>query len=240
MKHKTLRPAIAMIELIFAIVIMAIVLMSAPMLIHTATESNVVAIQQEGINEGASRVFMIMGYPWDENNTQDDYVPPILHVTDGDPALNEVGTTGRRIGIPELGSRSFIMAESNNSQNELNASVTLGIEGTVIDDMDDFGGTSLTQIQAATTDYTEKTTVSIATSLAYNVATPNSAGTFNQTIISFTPFTTLASPAGKTTNIKSITVNVTSTTTTKELQKNIVLRGFSCNIGGYELKERSF
>ena len=106
--------------------------------------------------------------------------------------------------------------------------------------MDDFGGTTLTQIQAASTDYVEKTTVSLATGLAYNTATPNVGGIFDQETISFTPFTTLASPTGKTTNIKSITVTVTSTTTTEELQKNIVMRGFSCNIGGYKLEERSF
>jgi hypothetical protein len=69
MNKTTLRPAIAMVELIFAIVIMGIVLMSAPMLISTASKSGYVAIQQEAINEAASQVNMIMGYHWDENNT---------------------------------------------------------------------------------------------------------------------------------------------------------------------------
>ena len=73
MYKKTLRPAIAMIELIFALVIMAIVLMSAPMLISTATKSGYVAIQQEAINAAASQVNMIMGYHWDENSADELY-----------------------------------------------------------------------------------------------------------------------------------------------------------------------
>ncbi len=44
------RPAIAMIELIFAIVIIGIVLMSVPQLISTAAKSGYVTIQQEAIS----------------------------------------------------------------------------------------------------------------------------------------------------------------------------------------------
>jgi len=67
-KHTLFRPAIAMIELIFAIVIMGIVMMSAPMLVSTASKSGFVAIQQEGISEVASQLNMILSYAWDENN----------------------------------------------------------------------------------------------------------------------------------------------------------------------------
>jgi len=43
------RKAIAMIELIFAIVVMGIVMLSAPMLVNKATQSSYVALQQESI-----------------------------------------------------------------------------------------------------------------------------------------------------------------------------------------------
>ena len=66
-----MRKAIAMIELIFAIVIMGIILMSAPMLISNASQSGYVAMQQEGINEAATQVNMIMGHYWDENNVDE-------------------------------------------------------------------------------------------------------------------------------------------------------------------------
>lgn len=232
MKFKILRPAIAMIELIFAIVIMGIVLMSAPMLISTGTQSTFVALQQEGINEAASRVNMVMGYAWDEQNTQENYLFPVLHVTSGDSAFDESGTTARRVGTPMTSQRTFILSDADNS--DLNASA-LGSDSGDQDDIDDFGGTSLVNIEAATIDYSEKSTVNIATGIAYTADSVS--GGYNQTSVTFVPF---AAAAGATTNIKSITVNVTSTSSVGELEKDIMLRAFSCNIGGYQFEERSF
>ena len=63
MYYKRLRPAIAMIELIFALVIMGIALMSAPMLITVSTQSIEVSLQQESLNEASSRVNMLLTYP---------------------------------------------------------------------------------------------------------------------------------------------------------------------------------
>ena len=92
-KTKIMRPAVAMIELIFAIVIMAIVLLSAPMLISTASKSGFIAIQQEAINEAASQVNIIMGHHWDEGAANDLYLDPILQVSaSGDAELVENGT----------------------------------------------------------------------------------------------------------------------------------------------------
>lgn len=236
MPIKTLRPAIAMIELIFAIVVMGIVMMSAPMLISTATKSTYVALKQEGINEAASRVNMIMGYAWDENNTQDNYVFPILHVTSGDTALDVNGNTARRIGTPMASQRTFILSDANSS--DLNAS-PLGSDGGDTDDIDDFiGDINLTLIEAATVNYTETTTVNINTAVSYitdGSYTPNGSKE-----ISFSPSFS-SSPTG-TTNIKSIIVTLTSTDTANAdvLEKTIILRAFSCNIGGYKLKERVF
>ena len=82
-KLKLFRPAIAMIELIFAIVIMGIILMSAPMLISTAAKSGYVAIQQEAINEAASRVNMIMTFHWDANSADETVLDPILQMVIG-------------------------------------------------------------------------------------------------------------------------------------------------------------
>ena len=108
---KVIRPAIAMLELIFAIVIMGIVLMSAPRLISTAAKSGYVAIQQEGINEAASQLNMIMGYQWDENDVDERYIDPILRVNAGDPELEESIPTGRRLGTPEESYRTFVRSD---------------------------------------------------------------------------------------------------------------------------------
>jgi len=230
---RSLRPAIAMIELIFSIVIMGIVMMSAPLLISTATQSTYVALQQEGINEAASRVNMIMGYAWDENNTDDRYLSPILHVTSGSTDLDMAGTiSARRAGTPMQSQRTFILSDANNSN--FNAS-TLGSDGGDMDDIDDFiGNISLTEIETAAVDYVEKTTVNINTAVTY--VSDSVTGGYSQSIITYTPFTA----GSATTNVKSITVTLTSTTGTDELEKTIILRAFSSNIGGYELKERVF
>ncbi|WP_373033501.1 type II secretion system protein [Sulfurovum sp.] len=239
MKSKTLRPAIAMLELIFALVIMGIVLMSAPMLISTASQSTNVALQQEGINEAASRVHMIMGYAWDENNVDTNYRPPILNVTNGDSAFAKVGTTERRVGIPSESQRTFIRSDTNTTSN-LNASPLQSDAGDT-DDIDDFIGNISLSLIAETTDdndldYVEKTTVNINTDINYS--RDSVTGGYNQTAITYVPF----SSDTPTTNIKDITVTLTSTDTANAdvLEKTIVLRAFSCNIGGYTFEERGF
>ena len=246
MYRKTLRPAVAMIELIFAIVVMGIVMMSAPMLVGTATKSGYVTIQQEGINEAASRVNMIMGYAWDENNTNSSYMPPILNTDSPTAGLGEVITppppalihTGRRIGIPAQSQRTYFVADSTV---ELAAS-PLGGDNLpeVPDDIDDFiGNTNLVVAEAgAAIDYIETNTINIATAVAYTTDNVLPPMTYNNAIITYVPFIPLA--PNTTSNIKSITVTLTSNAAVNELSKTIILRAFSCNIGGYKLESRVF
>lgn len=234
-KTKIMRPAIAMLELIFAIVIMAIILMSAPRLISTASKSGFVAIQQESINEAASQVNMIMGYHWDESTANELYLDPILRVTSGDADLDEEGTTGRRLGTPRESYRSFVRSDG---VDDLAADTSLGLEAneTAEDDIDDFSGTTvhLVLVPEATldTDYIETTTVDINRTIFYSTDTAN----YNSSTVTYNPFTA----SGATTNIKSIAVTLTSSSGVEELDKEITLRAFSCNIGAYKLEEREF
>ena len=220
-KNNHKRPALAMIELIFAIVIMGLVLMSAPNLISTATKSGYVAIQQEAINEAASQVNMIMGYHWDENSADERFIDPLLKVTSGNSDLDEIPTTSRRKGTPLESYRSFARSDGMT----LNAS-SLGSDTNdngINDDIDDFATQSrLVNIENAMADYIEKETIKISTTITYG-----------QDSLPFTP-------AGGTTNVKTITTTLTSTSGLKELDKTIVLKAFSCNIGGYKLEEKDF
>lgn len=227
MRLEKKRRAIAMIELIFAIVIMGIVMMSAPQLISTAANSTVVGLQQEGINEAASRLNMILTYAWDQNDTSDSCIPPVLHVTAGDSELEGNTTTERRIGVDKNSNSHTFLCGSL----ELNASA-LGVDGS--DDIDDFTGTINLTVESSGsggTDYNEKTTVQMATAVNYiddNASyTPSSSNrTFN-----YNPGSIVSSG---TSNIKEIVVTLTSSSTASELNKTIILRGFSCNIGGFE------
>ena len=240
MNKNPLRPAIAMIELIFAIVIMGIILMSAPMLISTAAKSGYVAIQQEAINEAASRVNMIMGYHWDENSADETVLDPILQtaspVTDLAEATYIDGNgTGRRIGTPRESYRSFVRPD--NTRGTATAAGALGNDG-IENDVDDFIGTiGLTLAGLGTgTNYIEKN-VTIVTDIAYiaDAADYNPAGN----TINFDP--NFAETSLTTTSIKRISTTLTSDDASPdELDKTIILHAFSCNIGGYKLEERDF
>jgi len=219
------RPAIAMVELIFSIVIMGIALMSAPMLISTATQSTSIALQQEGINEATSRINMILTYPWDKNDINDSCIPPVLHVTSGDSELDETGNTGRRIGVPfDTNSRTFKCGS-----NEFNASA-IAIDG--LDDIDDFIGSSTLVLDTTGSggeDYIEQNTVNIATTISYISDNAD----YNTSTTTYIP-----SSGSSTTNIKQISVTLSSTSSISELDKTIKVTAFSCNIGGYEYASR--
>ncbi len=240
MNKKTLRPAIAMIELIFALVIMGIVLMTAPQLISTATKSGYVAIQQEAINAAASQVNMIMGYHWDENSANELYIDPILKVSpsaNAELAEHSISgfPSGRRLGTPEESYRAFVRSDGQ----RFNASA-LGPDVSE-NDIDDFdGATSLIDVDpAGSVDNVEdNTTIRIDTKVRYI----NHTSVYNTDTISFSPDFTAAgtTTSATSTNIKRITVTLTSVGAPEELDKEIILHAFSCNIGGYKLEEKDF
>lgn len=230
-----LRPAIAMIELIFAIVVMGIVMMSAPMLLSTANQSGYTAIQQESISEAATQMSIMMDYPWDENDTNGSHAT-VLNVTSGDAALAGNTTTGglrkRRAGTPMLSHRLYISYDGS----EFNAS-TIGLDGTeTIDDIDDFNGTTvnLNEVVASTKDYID-VNISIDRNVSYMSDAAVNYSTGGGGTLSYTPDFNTTAP---TTNIKRLQVTLTSTSGVTELSKTITLHAFSCNIGNYKLEER--
>jgi len=225
---KRFRPAVAMVELIFAIVVMGIALMSAPMLISTAASTTSVALQQEGINEAASRINMILTYAWDQNDVNDSCVPPLLHVNSGDDELNMASGSVRRAGVPlETNSHTFKCGAA-----EFNAS-NLVVDGS--DDIDDFEGNSSLIVDSSGSggkDYIEQTTISMATTVSYI----NDNASYNSQTLTYVPGAALTGT--NTSNIKQIQVTLTSSSSASELSKTIVLKAFSCNIGGFEYESR--
>ena len=240
----TMRQAIAMIELIFAIVVMGIVMLSVPQLLSTASQSGIVSIQQEAINEASTQANIIMGHYWDENNIT-GHDTPLLYTTNGVADLNNTSgdtVSPRRIGTPANSARLFIGA----SGKSYFATLPLGSEGGDRDDIDDFNDTTynLRNFETSTHDYIEKTTINIANGVSYisdavtNGTYQDPGNTDADNDLTF-DLNTTAMPAGQSTNIKHITVTLTSTSAAQELnQKQIVLHAFSCNIGSYKLEER--
>jgi len=240
------RPAIAMIELIFAIVVMGIVMMSVPQLLSTASQSGYVALQQEAINEASAQMNIIMGHYWDENNITGSETP-ILLTTNGDADLNRTRSLGGvtyRMGTPLSSFRSFLSASGKTY-----SASAIGSDGGDRDDIDDFDGDSNTLLledTTSTSDYIDKQ-VKLASAVNYardgvmkgTYLNPDDAGASPSADHDLTfDFNTTALPVGQTSNIKHIQVTLTTDTTASELNKTIVLHAFSCNIGSYKLEER--
>ena len=217
--HKV-RPAIAMIELIFAIVIMGITLLSAPMLIAQSAKSNVVVLQQESIAIIGAHTNALMTFFWDDANVLSRET--ILTTTDGDSSLD--GSNGRLSqsrGTAVSFQATSIGQESNNSNN----------------DVDDFTANPVRLVlqdneNASDSDYIDKEII-ITTEMKYaNDSTP----AYGLASLDFSnPFN---GSSGGTSNIKLITtVLKTDETGAEELaNKEITLKAFMCNIGGATLQ----
>ena len=227
-----MRKAIALIELIFAIVVIGITLLAVPNLLNTTTKATTNAITQEAVSNGASHLEMIMSQYWDEACV--NYDSPILYVKDGDSELEEFNNTKIRVGSNKETPRRFKVVNKNKIYASNAANLGLDSNDTAPDDIDDYTNTSFTLVKyddakVDTGEYKDKT-VDINTSVFYISDKTNYA---NSTVTFDNP---IANKANKSSNIKAIKVTITS----KNDDKMIVFNGFSCNIGSQKLRRRDF
>lgn len=223
---KNSRKAVAMIELIFAIVVMGIAMLAIPMITTQSGRSVESAMMQESISTAASQIQMIMARQWDQSDV--DYLTsntrPILTTESlyfaNRGGLNGVTTTPR---IADDTLSATVSADFDDGDGGLN-------------DIDDYNGivTLLNNVVDSTTiagDYIdEDINITSTVSYASDAMLVGPATTFN-----YNP--SGAVPAG-TTNIKRISVTLKSTESTFA-DKEITLHAFSCNIGTAELRENS-
>lgn len=231
------KPAIAMIELIFALVIMGIVLLSAPMLIQQSIRSGNIALQQEAIAAAASQTAIVLSMHWDENNCNIPVgVSPILNTARAPFDFNTTGPLGL-IGVASRNS-----ADGNNT---LDASTLFGMDSNEsdyldFDDVDDYQNSTFGLLvfnnERTSADIGDYVDVNITMSTTINYAEDRVNTGVN------TPLngTTIAlnnkinnTPLGTSSNIKFVQVNLTSSSGIKELDKNITLKAFSCNLGTF-------
>jgi len=243
---KTQRKAIAMIELIFALVIMGIVMMSAPMLISQSQKSTVVVLQQEAIAAGASDLNMILSRHWDEADTNVTLGAPVVIVTAGDAELNSP-----RAGTPASSNRNFFPGNEQNATtaNRFGPLVSATLENddanSSYDDIDDFASTngSGTLVVADTALRGDLVDTAANTGSQGMVFSTNidyvddaDAGFQSATIDYDIDDTAVAG----TTNVKMITLTITTDSGIEELEKKIVFKAFSSNIGTYILESSTF
>ena len=243
MMIKKSKPAIAMIELIFALVIIGIVLLSTPMLIQQSIKSSNVALQQEAIAAASAHMGVILSMNWDEENANLAVgTSPILDTNRTGLALDPLAFNGGILpGLNGVSGRVTLVSGSfahsatlvadfgaNKDTNETNA--------TSFDDIDDYDESNLgitvynTENSSADIgDYVD-TQINMYTKVEYVEDRPVSNSLSTTTVnIGSTLQTKLTVPS----NIKMIYLNLTSTSGVEELDKNISFDAFSCNIGTY-------
>jgi len=235
----TNRKAVAMIELIFAIVVMGIVLLSAPLMLTTATKSSSVAFQQESIAMAAAHANAIMSYAWDEQNTESQSHYGILNTAS--PTVILKRDNNITVGMMRRQERlAGVLVEINASlpatfgtQKDIDPG-TISVEA-VRDDIDDFDGNISRLITAdaavaVTTegDYMDKQII-MNTNVQYLTDSASSADFSTcQSAGNGCAYSNPGIAGGTTTNVKSITTTLTSGNIN---DKNIVLKMFMCNIG---------
>jgi len=88
-KDKTFKPAFTMIELIFAIMVIAIAVMSLPRMIHTVSRGMEGNLVQEAIFAGSAQLNEATTFTWDERSTDDMNLSELARIvntdTDGCP-----------------------------------------------------------------------------------------------------------------------------------------------------------
>lgn len=236
-----MRRASSMIELVIAIVVMGIAMMTLPLMLEKVQSSNTFAMQQEALLAARTQLGDITTYPWDENSLKSN----IVAILDVNSTLTPVtlqrdsNTSLRRVGhvFADKRRKFFDPLEPNNAAT---TPANLGIDaGGNIDDIDDFANTTtnlLAPILAETTD----------TGLDYKFDDLNmsifahyisdAANYSLQDMATFTFPTPASAVTNGSTNIKLIELRLSGT----GLDNNITFRTYATNIGESEILRRDF
>ncbi len=220
-----MRKAASMLELIIAIVVMGIAVMTLPILLLKTQSNNEYALQQEVILAARTKMGDTLTYRWDQNSLINDKI--FVLMTDGDSDLN-ISATGsiRRIGHVKGDKRRRFSPDLNSSTPVAN----LGPDGGDLNDIDDFNGkTDTLEIgpQVTSLDY-HFTDFNLTTTVVYVSDNAN----YSAQNLNFT-FDTNASTT--TTSIKMLTLKVKGLNNTP-----FTIRSYTCNIGESELLRKAY
>ena len=215
-----MRKAASMLELVIAIVVMGIAVMSLPLILTQSQNANAIALQQEVILATKTKLGYILSYEWDANSYDlNASVSRVLDTTNSASADSDFNTTTtRRKGHVQADNRRRL-GDDNTKTPTLKADFNSG-NPTVPLDIDDFDvRDENTTIASDTMDYIFN--LELNSTVSY---IDDNASYTNQDINFI--FDASSAPANPT-NIKMITVRTVDTSN----NVNIVLRAFASNIG---------
>lgn len=228
-----MRKATSILELVIAIVVMGIAIMSLPLVLTQSQNANAVALQQEVILATKTKLGYILSYEWDANSY--DANASVSRVLDTNSSITsanaafDANSTTHRTGHIIADNRRRL--RDNMARPTIAGSANWG--NVALADIDDFNAKSeTTTVVAADMDYVFN--LELNSTVQYISDAPSS-GTYNNQDINFS-FNAASAPANPT-NIKMVTVR---TRDTSNNNVNVVLRAFASNIGESTFAKRAW
>ena len=212
-----MRRALTMVELIFTMVIIGLVFMVIPKIVFVTNKSFETTVKEDALYNAMALMGIIIHLPWDEENTKYDQ---ILSVSSGDDGYRcDSGTGFYRVGGFK-GSRHCI----DNSVTPMNASSTLGREGNLFNDIDDYNG----YLIETSTPRGSKYRLQVAVRYLTDPAPGN--------LVDLSALT----PASGSTNVKEINVTVSNAAVRKKAPFSASIFYHAVNIGQIHVSRRAW
>jgi hypothetical protein len=235
-----MRKGISLIELVLAIVVIAISVMTVPMMLQQGTKSDTFSMMQEAILAARTKMGNILSYQWDDHSRESNNTNGrlrALDVANGDPALDRNGTyyPERRIG--------HVYGDLRRKMKPAGAANLFPKPGADanITDINDFDNLSsvITWSGVSTAsdryDYLDKD-LNLTTKVYFVSDKLVTGSDYNDTTLTFVfdpSVKTSITHATYSTNIKMVELNVTS-----KSYPTFLFRTFSCNLGETNLLEK--
>lgn len=221
------RTAFTMIELIFAIIVISIVVISMPMMMKTNEDAVAGNIVQEALFASSAKMMQVLSYPWDENSTDNTGVyGKVIDISGGTAAYKRSdANSSYRVGhILQDNHRRFHDYTSPYAN-------TIGALATNVATPTALNNTGQTNVPfdnplSSATGYKKNYTMDVNVSyIADGNPTAGNVNSFNFDT------TTVGGP----TNMKLITVTI------KDANGDLTrLRSYSANIGEFDFAKRRF
>ncbi len=231
------RAGFSLIELVLSIVIIAIAVMSIPMMLQESAKNDRYSLLQESILASRTKMGNILSFKWDNNSEDGGGSSSTLRVLDvnvtngSDSELARVSNGNRRIG--------HVFADKRRRFKDLTSSTRASnpTVNTIIDDIDDFDGNVSTvymQVGAVgnSFDYLDQ---SLQMTVAVRFIDDNTNYSLQTINFVFDPTTRKSLNIANSTNIKMIELSVT---TGINADTPFVFRAFSSNIGQSNLETK--
>jgi len=231
------REGFSLVELVFSIIVIAISLMTVPLMLSQGAKSNEFALIQESILAVHTKMGNILSYNWDENTSDfENNFMRAMDVGNGDEELDRLDAPSGSSYEPPRRIGHIVEDLRRRMHDEVTDAGAIGSEiANIDDDIDDFDG-GFSSVSAAGSagqfDYLDST-LSIETKVRYISDDADYSGT---TINFDFDVSTTKSDAAHATNIKMIELNATTSGAHADIP--FVFRAFSSNIGQSNFYER--